>query len=332
MHVLTDDRALPEELGRTAVTIGKFDGLHLGHACLVSFLRDEAAARGLGSVVVTFDRHPLALFDPAAAPAPICSVEQKLELLRRQRVDAALVVPFTREFSRQDPVDFIREVLVRRLRAALVIVGRDFRFGAGGAGDVACLEEHADEFGYEVLVADDEIGPDGLRASSTRVRQLLHDGDVAGAARVLGRHHVVRGEVVHGAKRGRELGFPTANLAPSSEGLVPADGVYAGWLVDGDRVLPSAISVGDNPTFEGVPQRQVEAYVIDETGLDLYGRVVEVVFVDRIRGMVRFEGIEALVERMRADVDEARTILARPGAAIDAPGEPCASEDAPAAG
>ncbi|NLT27320.1 MAG: bifunctional riboflavin kinase/FAD synthetase, partial [Microbacteriaceae bacterium] len=211
--------------------------------------------------------------------------------------------------SRLEPIEFVRDLLVGALGARLLIVGRDFRFGHRGAGDVDFLRARADEFGYRLIVPDDELGPEGRRASSTWVRQALEEGDVATAAELLGRYHWLRGTVVHGAKRGRELGFPTANLSPDDlEGFIPGDGVYAGWFDDGERSSPAAISIGDNPTFDGVPQKQVEAHLIDAR-VDLYGKRVEVAFVERIRGMERFDSIEALVERMGVDVDESRRIL-----------------------
>lgn len=299
---------IPESLGDTVVTIGKFDGLHAGHRALLGRLIHEARAHGRSAVVVTFDRHPAAVFRPAATPNPILSMRQKLDLLGESGIDATLVLPFTAELARMQPEEFISRVLVERLRMRTIIVGRDFRFGAGGAGTVDVLREFADRYGYEVAVLEDECDPDGTRMSATDIRRLLDEGLVAEAARSLGRPHTLSGVVVHGAKRGRELGFPTANLSPDIEGLVPADGVYAGWLSLGDRTWPAAISIGNNPTFEGVPQRQVEAYVIDED-LDLYDETVEVSFAHRIRGMVRFDGMDALKERIAQDVDEARSLL-----------------------
>ncbi len=199
-------------------------------------------------------------------------------------------------------------MLVDALNAKLVLVGADFRFGADGSGGVGFLAELGERLGFELVVVSDVMRA-AARASSTRVRELLGKGDVAAAAEILGHFPAMRGEVVHGAKRGRELGFPTANLSADSEGFVPADGIYAGWLWDGAARYPAAISVGNNPTFDGVPQRQVEAYVIDET-LDLYGHTVDVEFVERIRGMVAFTNIEDLIEQITDDVARARTLLA----------------------
>ncbi|SJM48503.1 bifunctional riboflavin kinase/FAD synthetase [Gulosibacter sp. 10] len=312
MTLVTTPEHFPEDHGPTAVTIGKFDGLHFGHRQLVSRLRLEAQRHGLTPVVVTFDRHPAALFDPDRAPAPIVSVEQKLELIGRQGVDTVLL-EFTRELSRMSPLEFVRDLLVGKLRMRLIVIGRDFRFGHKGSGDVDFLLEHRSTFGYEVVLVDDELSPNGRRASSTWVRECLETGDVENATEVLGRHHTLRGTVVHGAKRGRELGFPTANLCPDTlEGFIPADGVYAGWLHVGESDYPAAISVGNNPTFDGVPQKQVEAHVIDHEGLDLYGERVQVAFVRRIRGMERFDSLEALIRTMRRDVEETRSLLQQP--------------------
>lgn len=310
MRIITDLADVPAELGPTAITVGKFDGVHFGHVGLVSQLRRVAQERELVPVVVTFDRHPRSVVLPGTVPEPIVSLRQRIELLREEGVAVVAVLPFTSDFARLSPLAFIRDVLVGRFGMRCIVVGRDFRFGAGGAGDVELLRAHAGQLGYEVRVAEDEQGPSGRRVSSTWARQLLAAGDVAGAARVLGRLHEVSAEVVHGAKRGRQLGFPTANLAPDAEGFIPADGVYAGWLHDGERTWPAAISVGDNPTFQGVAPKQVEAHVIGERDLDLYGHVVRLAFVDRIRGMERFDGIEQLIERMHEDVRIARELLA----------------------
>lgn len=304
----------PDHLRPSAVTIGKFDGVHSGHAAVLADLVSRAEEHALHSVVVTFDRHPAELIRPGSAPVPVVSLEQKLELLEQAGVEATAVLAFTERLSQLTPIEFVRDLLVGKLGARLLTVGEDFRFGHKGAGDVALLRQLADELGYTLVVHGDEPGPDDRRASSTWVREALDAGDVELAAELLGRDHTLSGVVGHGAKRGRELGFPTANLeAATVEGFIPGDGVYAGWFtVDGKR-YPSAISVGNNPTFDGVPQRQVEAHLIDEH-LDLYDREVEVSFVHRIRGMEKFASIEALIDRMTADVEESRRVLAEDAA------------------
>ncbi|PFG30981.1 bifunctional riboflavin kinase/FAD synthetase [Paramicrobacterium agarici] len=299
---------VPADFGPSAVTIGKFDGVHAGHRAIVAQLREIAAERHLASVVVTFDRNPLSVVAPQVCPDPLVSLEQKLDLLAGTGVDACLVLRFDAERSAQPAEEFVSELLVAALHTEAVFVGEDFRFGHKGRGDVELLRTMAPSHGFDVLSISD-VAPFGdRRVSSTWVRELLTSGDVATAAKLLGRPHSVRGVVVHGAKRGRELGFPTANLSPDVQGLIPADGVYAGRMfVDGDWHA-AAVSVGNNPTFDGVAQRQVEAHLLDQER-DLYDRVVDVDFVERIRGMVAFDGIEPLIAQMRDDVARARTIL-----------------------
>ncbi|KRE26192.1 bifunctional riboflavin kinase/FAD synthetase [Agromyces sp. Soil535] len=300
--------AVPAGFGPSAVTIGKFDGVHRGHRAVIDRIRSIAASDGLRAVVVTFDRNPLALLAPDKCPDSLVSVRQKLELLATTGVDATLLLPFDRALASVPATEFVERVLVDTLDARTVLVGSDFRYGARGAGDVALLEDLGATFGFTVEVVDD-VRPEGeRRVSSTWIRELLAEGDVRHATRLLGHTPTVSGIVVHGAKRGRELGYPTANLTPESEGLIPADGVYAGWLTDAGTRYPAAISVGNNPTFEGVPKKQVEAYVLDRE-LDLYDHVVDVEFVERLRGMVAFTNIPDLIETMRGDVDRARDIL-----------------------
>jgi riboflavin kinase/FMN adenylyltransferase len=299
---------IPDGWGPSAVTIGKFDGVHTGHRAVIDRLRAVAAERGLVSTVITFDRNPLEVLAPEKCPASLVSNAQKLDLLAATGVDATLMVRFDRALADLPPEEFVHRILVDRLHARAVLVGSDFRFGARGAGDVALLRRLGETYGFAVELIDDVRPEHGRRVSSTWIRELLADGDVGHAAELLGSAPTVRGLVVHGAARGRELGFPTANLSPESEGLIPADGVYAGWLTDGGRRYPAAISVGNNPTFEGVPQKQVEAYVLDRE-LDLYDHTVEVSFVERIRGMVAYTGVEPLIAQIADDVQQARRIL-----------------------
>jgi riboflavin kinase/FMN adenylyltransferase len=313
MEVYRSLDALPGGFGPSAVTIGKFDGVHLGHERMIAHLRESAEREDLVPVVLTFDRNPLSVLAPEACPLSLVSNAQKLELLERGGVAATVMLEFDRSFSEHPAEEFAHEVLARRLGARLVLVGADFRFGKGGKGDVAALERYGREAGFEVeLLAPVEV--DGRRVSSTWARELLAAGEVRAAARVLGRRPSLRGVVVEGAHRGRELGFPTANLAPDLEGFVPADGVYAAWaLIDGVR-RPAAVSIGNNPTFEGVPERQVEAHVLgpgsESIDLDLYGRTIELEFVDRVRGMIRFDDVEALTAGIAADLDVVRDRLA----------------------
>ncbi len=301
---------VPGDLGRTVLVIGNFDGVHLGHQHVVRRARELADADGLRVVAVTFDPHPMAVLRPEHAPAALTTVESRGALLARAGVDDVFVIPFSREIAAWSPQDFIDRVLVEGLHAAVVVVGANFRFGAKAAGDVALLTEAGLAQGFRVEGVALDGGPQVW--SSTYVRTCLAGGDVEGAAQALGRPYSIVGHVVRGERRGRELGYPTANVPPGRL-AAPADGVYAGWLtrldVPGDGPLPAAISVGTNPTFDGERERRVEAYVLDRTDLDLYDEQVEISFVARIRGMVRFDGAEALVETMRHDVERTRELL-----------------------
>ncbi|MFC5790065.1 bifunctional riboflavin kinase/FAD synthetase [Agromyces tardus] len=308
MRIFDGVAQVPAGFGPSAITIGKFDGVHVGHRAVLARLRSIAGRDRLQAVAVTFDRNPLALLAPDKCPESLVSIPQKLRLLATTGVDASLVLHFDRELASLAPEVFVRDILVDALHARVVLVGADFRFGSRGAGDVALLTELGAEHGFDVEVVGDVRPSDDRRVSSTWVRELLAEGDVRRAAELLGHTPTVRGLVVHGAARGRELGFPTANLSPESEGLIPADGVYAGWLTDGGVRYPAAISVGNNPTFEGVPKKQVEAYVLDRD-IDLYDHVVDVEFVERIRGMVAFTTIDDLIVQMRRDVDEVRGLV-----------------------
>lgn len=321
MIVFRDPAEVPHGFGPSVVAIGKFDGVHSGHRAVIDRARVAAADAGARVVAVTFDRNPLSVLRPELCPEPLASLDQKLRLLGEEGIDAVLVLRFDAALAALEPRAFVEHVLVESLGVVTLMVGDDFRFGRGGAGDPALLIELGAEFGFAVDVVGDVQGG-GRRVSSTWVRDLLDAGDVEGAARLLGRPHAVQGEVVHGLKRGRELGYPTANLAADAAGFIPADGVYAGWLVDeGEGTdgappvgavtrYPAAISVGTNPTFDDVHARQVEAYVLDETDLDLYGHHVQVQFAHRIRGMLAFDGVEALIARMEQDVAETRRALA----------------------
>ncbi len=319
MIVFHDPSEVPSGFGPSVVAIGKFDGVHSGHRAVLDRARVDAATSGARVVAVTFDRNPLAFLRPEICPPDLIGVHQKVQLLAETGIDATLVLRFDENLATLTAREFVETVLVDALKVRTVLVGIDFRFGRGGAGNPDVLRELGSEFGFDVDVVDDVRAIDaGRRVSSTWIRELLAEGDVETAAKLLGRPASVWGEVVHGLKRGRELGFPTANLSPDLEGFVPADGVYAGWLVDEGSAdglrrgvrYPAAISIGLNPTFDDVPVRQVEAYVLDETDLDLYGRDVEIQFVSRIRGMAAFEGVDALIAQITDDVQRVRTALA----------------------
>jgi len=297
---------------RSVVTIGNFDGVHRGHAHVLRVAR-EAADRNdprPDVVAVTFDPHPMQVLLPERAPVLMTDIEQRARLLLQAGADRVLVLPFDRDMASWSPEEFVQRVLVDALGAGAAVVGENFRFGAEAAGDAATLRRLGTRCGFtvETLPLDRGARP----WSSTAVRQCLGEGDVAGAAEILGRLHTVSGVVVEGAHRGRELGYPTANVPTDGLTAVPADGVYAGWLRRLDEPdapwLPAAISVGSNPTFGGV-QRVVESYVLDRDDLELYDVPVEVAFTERLRGQVRFDSVADLVAQMKDDVDRARSLL-----------------------
>ena len=302
---------VPAGLGATAAVIGNFDGVHLGHQRVLARARELADARGLPLVVVTFDPPPMAVLRPEHAPTQLTTIERRADLLADAGADHVLALPFDRDMASWTPDEFSQRVLVDAVHAATVVVGANFRFGSKAAGDVAALQAFGREHGFEAEGIPLDGGP--MVWSSTYVRTCLAAGDVAGAAEALGHPYAVRGIVVAGDRRGRDLGFPTANVPTDALTAAPADGVYAGWLtrLDTGETYPAAISVGTNPTFDDVRQRRVESYVLDRTDLELYGVEVEVSFVERLRGMVSFASVEALVEQMHADVERSREVLGR---------------------
>ena len=312
----TELSEIPQGYGPSVVTLGNFDGVHKGHQAVLSTVVRRARDHGpdgAQAVAVTFDPHPVAVLHPERAPQIITSPGLRLDLLEATGLDAVLVMEFTRELALWTPERFVVDVFVKALGAGVVVVGEDTRFGVRNSGNVDTLRQLGAEHGFEVLTLAD-IG-EGGRWSSSRVRRLVTAGEVATATEILGRPHRVCGEVVHGDHRGRQLGYPTANLSQESAGLVPADGVYAGWLIrptlperDPDRVLPAAISIGTNPTFDGT-QRRVEAYVLDRTDLDLYGETVTVEFIENLRPTERFDSIEDLLVQIADDVERARAVL-----------------------
>ncbi|PSL01129.1 riboflavin kinase/FMN adenylyltransferase [Haloactinopolyspora alba] len=317
MHCWTDLAEVPRGFGPSVVTIGNFDGVHRGHREVLTRMVADARAAGTRAVVVTFDPHPRDLHQPDRAPQLLTGVTDRLQLLAETGLDAVLVQPYTWEFARQSAETFVRRFLVEGLRAVTVVVGRDVRFGWQNEGDLTTMLELGERFGFAVEVIDDvtpapEAGTP-RRWSSTWVRELLGAGRVAEAAQILGRPHRMRGVVVRGDARGRDLGFPTANMAGDSAGMIPADGVYAGWLTrTGGRAassrMPAAISIGTNPTFDGAVRR-VEAYVLDRDDLDLYDDEVLLEFVELLRPTMRFDSLEELVATMTDDVAKARVAL-----------------------
>ncbi|HJQ04236.1 MAG TPA: bifunctional riboflavin kinase/FAD synthetase [Nocardioides sp.] len=312
MRAWRDLSEVPADLGRTVVTIGNFDGMHLGHQHVVRRARKMAAEVGADAVVaVTFDPHPIAVLRPEHAPPTLTTMQARLELLAEAGVDDVLVIPFSREIAAWTPQEFIDRIIVEALHAKAVVVGANFRFGNRAAGDCNALRAAGLEHDFVV----DEVSLDGGPQvwSSTYVRTCLAAGDVTGAAEALGRPFGVRGVVVKGDQRGRELGYPTANVPLRPGAAAPADGVYAGRLTvldgpDAGTTYPAAISVGTNPTFDGERERRVESYVLDRTDLDLYDREVEVTFSERLRGMLRFDSVDDLLVAMADDVARAREI------------------------
>ena len=300
-----------EDLGSdrgAVVTIGVYDGVHLGHYAVLRLVRKLADASDLDAVCVTFDRHPAEVVRPESAPKLLTTTEQKLELLDATGfLDRCFVLHFDEDRSREPAEEFVHEVLVKGAAARIVVVGADFHFGRARGGNVALLETMGAELGFEVVGLGLQAPPGGPIYSSTRIRELLQEGDVAGAAELLGRPHEVRGQVEMGDQRGRQLGFPTANLMVPARICLPADGIYAGTFVGADGVeRVAAISLGRRPTFyEHAEMSLLEAYVLDFDG-DLYGDEVKVRFVERLRGEERFETVEALVEQMELDVEATR--------------------------
>jgi riboflavin kinase/FMN adenylyltransferase len=306
---------VPADWGRCVATIGVFDGVHRGHQRIIARAGEIARARDLPVVVITFDPHPDEVVRPGPHPPYLTTSRRLAELLAGLGVSALCVLPFTQEFSRLSPEEFVRAVVSERLHAAAVVVGENFRFGYRAAGDVPLLAQLGEKYdftaeGVPLLVVD------GLTISSTYIRERLAAGDVASAAAALGRPPRVEGVVVRGHMRGRALGFPTANLETPPHTATPADGVYAGWLTSlsldgtGTSRWPAAISVGTNPTF-GNDDRTVEAYALDRDDLDLYGAHAAIDFAARLRGNERFDSVDELVTQMREDVNQARALTAR---------------------
>jgi riboflavin kinase/FMN adenylyltransferase len=298
--------AAPSGWGRSAITIGVFDGVHRGHQEIIGHTVKQARDLGVQSVVVTFDPHPAEVVRPGSHPAVLTEPARKAELIEALGADVLCVLPFTPEFSRLPPEQFVHDVLVEHLHAALVVVGENFRFGHKAAGDEALLARLGRTFGFGVenapLVTDN-----GTVFSSTYIRACVDAGDVSAAAAALGRPHRVEGVVVRGDRRGRELGFPTANLLCGRYAAIPADGVYAAWLVRRSERVMAAVSIGTNPTFSG-RERRVEAYALDFDG-DLYGERLALDFVARLREMRSYEGIEPLVAQIEQDVADTRALL-----------------------
>lgn len=302
---------IPQDWGRSVVTIGSYDGVHRGHQLIIGRAVERARELGVPAVVVTFDPHPSEVVRPGSHPPLLAPHHRRAELMAELGVDALLILPFTTEFSKLSPADFVVKVLVDKLHARLVVEGPNFRFGHKAAGNVAFLTELGATYDYEVDVIDLFVSGEaggGEPFSSTLTRRLVAEGDVEGAAEILGRPHRVEGVVVRGAQRGRELGFPTANVETLPHTAIPADGVYAGWLHAQGEAMPAAISVGTNPQFDGT-ERTVEAYAIDRVGLDLYGLHVAVDFLAFVRGQAKFDSIDSLLVAIADDVKKSRELI-----------------------
>jgi riboflavin kinase/FMN adenylyltransferase len=312
VQVIREAEGCPRPEEGTAVAIGFFDGVHLGHRVVIGEVRRVAAELGARTAVVTFDRHPASVVRPESAPLLLTDLDQRLELLAGTGIDYALVVQFDEARSKESAEDFVETELVRCLGVRAVVVGADFHFGHGRRGNVALLREMGANHGFEVdgieLVAS---GAKGARSvSSTSIREALAKGDLDDANRMLGRPHEVRGLVQEGDRRGRDLGFPTANVAVPAQIQLPADGIYAGWFVRADGTEhPTAISLGRRPTFyEDQPASLLEAHLLDFSG-DLYGEFAAVRFVERLRGEEKFQSVDDLVEQMKRDVARTREVL-----------------------
>lgn len=302
---------VPADLGPTAVTIGVFDGVHLGHQALLARVVEEARSRGVLPGAITFDRHPMKVVRPGGDPPLLSTLSQRVELLGRHGMEFVLVLPFTPKLSRMAAEEFAVKVLLEAVSARVVVVGANFRFGHRAAGDARLIAELAQPRGVDVVALSLDADH-GEPVSSTRVRAALAAGEVETVRRLLGRPFTVEGHVIHGARRGRLLGIPTANLRVPARLALPARGVYAGHLeVEGSPPMPAVSNVGVSPQFGGNELR-VETYVLDFDG-DLYDRLVRVTFEHRIRDETVFPSVEALVERMNDDVAQARRLLGAPG-------------------
>ena len=289
-----------------SVAIGIFDGLHAGHQQILA----EAAKYG-PVTALTFDPHPTSIFAPERTPTSLVSLADRVTLLKSYGAQEVVVMPFTRELSELLPLQFIEDVLIKQLHATHVTVGANFTFGHKAAGNIEFLKDHARDFGEGFGVSALTLAENrGSAISSSRIRTLIIDGDVERANELLTRPYYLRAPIVHGEKRGRTIGYPTANLGISGNPTIPADGVYAGWLTVGDHKWQAAISIGTNPTFPGIRGRQIEAYAIDQSGLDLYDQEAKLEFGFRLRDTLKFDGLDALLVQMKADCIKAKELTA----------------------
>ena len=287
------------------LALGIFDGVHAGHQQIIK------TAKHLGEVtVMTFDPHPTSVVAPERTPSQLISVKDRIELLKQVGATHVEVVNFNKDFSQLSPDQFIEDVLLGRFKAEHVVIGENFNFGFKAQGSPKYLSEVGPKYGFGVSIVKLQEER-GSTISSTRIRSLIIDGEIERANELLTRRFYLKGPVVHGEKRGREIGYPTANLGLSPLSTIPADGVYAGWLSVGESRWAAAISIGTNPTFPGVRGRQVEAYAIDQVGLDLYDQEAKIEFGFRLRDTLKFDGLAPLLEQMKKDCDQARELTGK---------------------
>lgn len=286
----------------STVVIGVFDGVHKGHQQILNHAKSVSGEEKI--IALTFDPHPTTVIAPDRAPTMLTVLTDRIELLKIHNADQVAVIKFTKEFAAMSPEDFVTKVLIEQLKASKVIVGGNFTYGHKAAGNVESLKRYAE---FETIVVDLE-SDDAKPISSTRIRNAILSGDVEAARTMLTRPHRLDGIVVHGEKRGREIGYPTANLGDLEHQTIPSDGVYAGWLTVGIDRWPAAISIGTNPTFEGVRARQVEAYALDQVGLDLYTKPATIEFGWRLRDTLKFDGLQPLLDQMSQDCARARIL------------------------
>ena len=287
------------------VVIGVFDGVHKGHQGLLT--KATSIADGRKIIALTFDPHPTAIFAPDRAPTMLTTLPDRIELLKIHGADRVAVLKFTSDFAAMSPADFVKNILIDQLQASTVIVGKNFTYGYKAAGNVDSLAESGALHGFTVLAEDLNTG-EGEVISSSRIRNLVTNGKVEDARLLLGRPHRLDGIVIHGEKRGRAIGYPTANLGNIQGQAIPADGVYAGWLTVGINHWPAAISFGTNPTFAGERGRSVEAYALDQEGLELYDKNASIEFGWFLRPTLKFDGLESLLKQMKIDCDQARNL------------------------
>ena len=290
--------------GTNVVVIGVFDGVHKGHQQLLNRAKEIADGRSI--VALTFDPHPTTVFAPDKAPTMLTTLADRVELLKIHNADQVALMKFNEKFAEMSPDDFVQTVLVNQLQASVVIVGKNFTYGHKAAGNVDTLIKSG--LAHNFTVDIQELKADTEVISSSRIRKLVTEGNVEKARELLSRPHRLDGVVVHGEKRGREIGYPTANLGNIDGQTIPADGIYAGWLTVGINFWPAAISIGTNPTFEGVRGRQVEAYALDQEGLELYDKNASIEFGWFLRPTLKFDGLEPLLEQMKKDCDKAREL------------------------